>query len=268
MGARWYDAYLNRWISADTIVPDPANPQSFNRYAYVLGNPVLYVDPTGHTKWKPPTSPPPPDEPGRHVPEQWEQTEEYLALGATTCDIIAGATGLIGVIGEGAGLMIGFLEPSPGAGEAVGIGLAIESYYKFVNPIENKVSSWGAALAATGDYFGGRTYVDWENNELVIGQDTIVAYGALGLGNQEILPLEGVGDTIVNGALVAYDLGRLGKHIPTVVENRIGFDSADRGGFYVDAVVYGALAERLGRASGDRCELVQNLSSGQGWTTQ
>jgi hypothetical protein len=48
MGARWYDAQLGRWISADTIVPDSANPQSFNRFTYVLGNPLRYTDPTGH----------------------------------------------------------------------------------------------------------------------------------------------------------------------------------------------------------------------------
>jgi RHS repeat-associated protein len=48
MDARWYDAQLGRWISPDTIIPDPANPQSLNRFAYVRGNPLRYVDPTGH----------------------------------------------------------------------------------------------------------------------------------------------------------------------------------------------------------------------------
>jgi hypothetical protein len=48
MGDRWYDAQLGRWISADSIVPDPANPQSLNRFMYVLGNPLRYTDPTGH----------------------------------------------------------------------------------------------------------------------------------------------------------------------------------------------------------------------------
>ena len=46
--ARFYDPYLNRFISPDTIVPDPANPQSFNRYSYVLNNPLRYVDPSGY----------------------------------------------------------------------------------------------------------------------------------------------------------------------------------------------------------------------------
>jgi RHS repeat-associated protein len=30
--ARWYDAKLGRFLSADTIVPGPANPQAFKRH--------------------------------------------------------------------------------------------------------------------------------------------------------------------------------------------------------------------------------------------
>jgi RHS repeat-associated protein len=46
--ARYYDPHIGRFISADTLVPDPAAPQAFNRYAYVLGNPIKFVDPSGH----------------------------------------------------------------------------------------------------------------------------------------------------------------------------------------------------------------------------
>ncbi len=35
-------------MSADTIVPDPANPQSLNRYSYTRNNPLRYRDPSGH----------------------------------------------------------------------------------------------------------------------------------------------------------------------------------------------------------------------------
>jgi len=48
MGARWYDPVIGRFISADTIVPEPNNPQALNRYAYVYNNPIQYTDPTGH----------------------------------------------------------------------------------------------------------------------------------------------------------------------------------------------------------------------------
>jgi len=47
-GARYYDAALGRFIQADSIVPNPGNPQALNRYSYVYNNPLRYVDPTGH----------------------------------------------------------------------------------------------------------------------------------------------------------------------------------------------------------------------------
>jgi hypothetical protein len=47
-GARRYDPQIGRFLSPDTIIPDPSNPQSFNRYSYVSNNPLRYTDPTGH----------------------------------------------------------------------------------------------------------------------------------------------------------------------------------------------------------------------------
>jgi RHS repeat-associated protein len=46
--ARYYDPVLGRFIQADTIVPEPGNPQALNRYAYVYGNPIRYTDPSRH----------------------------------------------------------------------------------------------------------------------------------------------------------------------------------------------------------------------------
>ena len=46
--ARYYDPVLGRFIQPDTIVPNPGNPASLNRYAYVMNNPLRYTDPTGH----------------------------------------------------------------------------------------------------------------------------------------------------------------------------------------------------------------------------
>jgi hypothetical protein len=48
MNARYFLPYINRFISADTIVPDPKNPQSFNRYSYVENRPLVLNDPSGH----------------------------------------------------------------------------------------------------------------------------------------------------------------------------------------------------------------------------
>ncbi|MGD9850204.1 MAG: RHS repeat-associated core domain-containing protein [Nitrospirales bacterium] len=50
--ARYYDAVLGRFISADIIVPNATDPQTFNRYTYGNNNPILYNDPTGHFGFK------------------------------------------------------------------------------------------------------------------------------------------------------------------------------------------------------------------------
>ena len=51
--ARYYDPMTARFISADPALGTPANPQTGNRYAYVLDNPYKWIDPTGH-EWTSP----------------------------------------------------------------------------------------------------------------------------------------------------------------------------------------------------------------------
>lgn len=46
--ARYYVPSIGRFASADVIIPTPKNPQSFNRYSYVLNNPIRLTDPSGH----------------------------------------------------------------------------------------------------------------------------------------------------------------------------------------------------------------------------
>jgi RHS repeat-associated protein len=46
--ARFYDPSLGRFISADTIIPNPGNVLDWDRYSYVRNNPLKYIDPTGH----------------------------------------------------------------------------------------------------------------------------------------------------------------------------------------------------------------------------
>ncbi|MGH2538562.1 MAG: RHS repeat-associated core domain-containing protein [Candidatus Promineifilaceae bacterium] len=47
MNARFYVPAVGRFASADSLVPDPNNPQSYNRYSYVLNAPLNFTDPTG-----------------------------------------------------------------------------------------------------------------------------------------------------------------------------------------------------------------------------
>jgi RHS repeat-associated protein len=49
MNARIYDPVIGRFLSGDSIVPDAYDGQSYNRYAYVLNNPMTFTDSTGHS---------------------------------------------------------------------------------------------------------------------------------------------------------------------------------------------------------------------------
>ncbi len=46
-GGRVGDVFTGRFLSADPNIPDPTDPQSYNRYSYTVNNPLTYTDPTG-----------------------------------------------------------------------------------------------------------------------------------------------------------------------------------------------------------------------------
>mgnify|MGYP000462641707 CR=1 FL=1 len=52
MNGRMYDANLGRFLSPDNYIQDPFNTQSFNRYGYVINNPLINIDPSGESFWK------------------------------------------------------------------------------------------------------------------------------------------------------------------------------------------------------------------------
>lgn len=49
MNGRVYDANIGRFISADPFIQAPLMSQSFNRYSYVINNPLSLVDPSGYS---------------------------------------------------------------------------------------------------------------------------------------------------------------------------------------------------------------------------
>ncbi len=52
MNGRLYDPLIGRFMSADPFIQHPDDLQSFNRYAYVLNNPLAYTDPSGYFSLK------------------------------------------------------------------------------------------------------------------------------------------------------------------------------------------------------------------------
>jgi RHS repeat-associated protein len=48
LNGRVYDPLIARMMSADPVVPDPMNGQAWNRYSYVINNPLAFTDPSGY----------------------------------------------------------------------------------------------------------------------------------------------------------------------------------------------------------------------------
>jgi RHS repeat-associated protein len=48
LNGRIYDPLLARMTSADPMVPDPLNGQAWDRYSYVVNNPLAFTDPSGY----------------------------------------------------------------------------------------------------------------------------------------------------------------------------------------------------------------------------
>lgn len=51
MNGRVYDPAWGRFLQADPIIQSPYDLQNYNRYSYVMNNPLSFTDPTGYSAW-------------------------------------------------------------------------------------------------------------------------------------------------------------------------------------------------------------------------
>jgi RHS repeat-associated protein len=81
MHARYYKPLFARFLSPDKIGGGLAAPQSWNRYSYVIGNPLRYTDPKGLL--------PQCDSPANgNTPTCWEGIEVVTEVAPTAADIV------------------------------------------------------------------------------------------------------------------------------------------------------------------------------------
>jgi RHS repeat-associated protein len=52
MNGRIYDPLIGRFMSADPFIQAPSMLQSYNRYSYVMNNPLNLTDPSGYFSWR------------------------------------------------------------------------------------------------------------------------------------------------------------------------------------------------------------------------
>ena len=208
--ARFYDAYLNRWIQPDSIIPEAVQGvQAWDRYAYTNNNPVKYTDPTGHSV----DDCPPGDTACGEIQAPPPEDKVSVAEGvATIIDIgCAGANALYALVGG----VITFAYP-PAA------PVVLEAYQPFSVAV-NSLSTlsgliWTVNDIATGES-GFSVHPSTHNVAVYVGQDTVVAFTTNILGWTVVRdPLTAA---VVDTGVVVYDMGRNVDVIPTVLHPTI-----------------------------------------------
>ncbi|MFA4842752.1 MAG: RHS repeat-associated core domain-containing protein, partial [Candidatus Omnitrophota bacterium] len=184
-GARYYDPEIGRFITADTIVQAPYDPQSLNRYSYCRNNPINYVDPSGHFVW--------------FIPLIMAMVKGAI-IGSVVGGVLAAANGTS--IGQGMafGAIQGAFSPFGAVGGAIG-GMIVASINGgnigagalagfvggFVGGVVGGVagsyfgSFWGAAIGgAVGGAAGGAVGAGVTGGDVGQGAAMGAAYGAAG----------------------------------------------------------------------------------------
>jgi RHS repeat-associated protein len=271
MGARWYDSELGRWISPDTLVPEPTNPQSLNRYSWVLGNPLKFVDPTGH-KEEGECSPNDEGCEGQPPPPIDEVIVEILQGMVDAINDPARTEPILIALDDGTTLVImplgsktfqdrkGF-EWAENAVGAIGVLGAINDAIEGISLVAG--GPWGpadffggtdtliaiAGSACSGDMWFGKPHPDLPAMWLV-GQDVLWTAGVDGVGPHFAGAAGAMltgnlggyaggkwsGDLFTTGLSIGYDVGRVKRNIPTVINGGWGWST--RGGLQGYVVVY------------------------------
>ncbi len=193
---------------------------------HVNNNPINYNDPTGHcselpAEWEgasiacvagfiPVVQSPSAKEYADLSVDLQTQVELYNAY-AAMADVIALGMSSAGAVTEIGLAAIDSISP---LGDLAGVGL----YYRFINPIEDTASLISFIATFTADVGEGANYIQQYPLEVGIGQDTLVSGFGILLGN--VLPLEGVLDTIVNIPIAWYSVNGAAGNIITFIEFR------------------------------------------------
>ena len=93
---RVYDSRLGRFVSADPVYNDGSGSQAYNRYSYVMNNPMMFTDPSGYD---------PAGRDTRHI--FYNQTVNAGGETSNTANFSAGKFGGFGSADVGAGLQPG-----------------------------------------------------------------------------------------------------------------------------------------------------------------
>ena len=245
-GARFYSPYINRFLSADTIVPGYANPQALNRYSYTFNSPLNYIDPNGHDPWWCDSSSDSnscyaeytTDDNGvigghdnHHNDDHHNGDSDDPLHHSDNPDFFSGVSytaDIVGVVASDIEFIVvdtmGTLVIAEGCATAaacipaIAYALAIDIGVSSFSPLDGLENFAGlTALLATGieDGINGTTYIQADNNggyNIGVGQDTVVSAANFVAG----LAPEANYDAWISNQQLEYDNSRRNGELPTV----------------------------------------------------
>ncbi|MDQ1805055.1 RHS repeat-associated core domain-containing protein [Chryseobacterium sp. CKR4-1] len=218
MNGRLYDPLLRRFLNPDNNIQDTFNSQNYNRYAYVLNNPLMYNDPSGEfffgflAVWG--------------LSALWATVATGAIIGAavgvTAYTVSLAVTGNLGMWNPGGALKATFFGAVSGA-TAAGIGSIFEATAK----------TFGNALLQAGAHGVSQGILG-----LVKGQNFLSSAAAGLLGS---LGAYGWGKTMVATGLLRFARSTYGILSFGVLSGGIGA-VLTRGNFWHGAIIGGVVA--------------------------
>jgi len=206
MNGRVYDPILGMFLSPDNYVQAPTHSQSFNRYSYCLGNPLIYTDPSGEIVWFVPViigaviggyTGGVIANKGQYNPGKWDyssgKTWGYMLGGA----VVGGVSGYVGWAIAGSGIPMANTAAIAGASFTNSVGT-----YMYTGGQTPITMSFGvASYDFTNGEFG---YLGKKGNSVL--ENIGYGFGALANLSDMVSLLKGGGQNIkVNSAKITKD---------------------------------------------------------------
>ena len=193
MNGRLYDPKLRRFLMPDNNLQDPTNSQNYNRYGYVLNNPLMNIDPTGESFWS---------DIGDVISGAFKAVVnvvvavativvasfvitkalvigtvvgicQYVGSGFKNSSILKNQFRILGGLFEGSGdqILSRFTKELPQTALGLGLSLAANalgrvksvSYYGGATVVEHYQSGWGAFTL--GSYINGNSGIQADPND-------------------------------------------------------------------------------------------------------
>ena len=203
MNGRVYDPTLGRFLSADPHIQAPENLQNYNRYSYVLNNPLVFTDPSGYSwfsRFMHSTI-------GKVITLAAVAAVTFLTVGATTAALTSytaslGGTSLFGAtvttagvttltastlgaatIGAVSGFAAGFTGGFLGSGGNFNAGLTGAAYGGLLGAAGGAFSKWTTTdwnfgsndpTRLTREVFEKYRNINWDQMVLKVGSESLV----------------------------------------------------------------------------------------------